>query len=264
MKKSVFKISKMDCPSEEQLIRMKLEGISGIQKLDFDIPNRELSVYYTDEIEPIDKAIQELSLNSSLQTTEDAKTGWDEQNHFNERRLLWIVLLINFSMFVLEIITGFIANSMGLVADSLDMLADSIVYGLSLFAVGSMIARKKKIARISGYFQMGLAIFGLAEVIRRFVGYEEVPTFQLMIIISLFALAGNSISFYLLQKSKSDEVHMQASKIFTSNDVMANIGVILAGVVVYLTNSKIPDLIIGTFVFILVFRGALRILKLAR
>jgi Co/Zn/Cd efflux system component len=264
MKKSVFSITKMDCPSEEQLIRMKLEGVSGIQKLDFDIPNRKLSVYHTNEIEPIDKAIQELSLNSSLQTTEEVQTGWDAQSHYNERRLLWIVLLINFSMFVLEIITGFIANSMGLVADSLDMLADAIVYGLSLFAVGSLIARKKRIAKISGYFQMGLAIFGFVEVIRRFVGYEEVPTFQMMIIISLFALAGNSISMYLLQKSKSEDAHMQASKIFTSNDVMANIGVIIAGVIVYLTNSKIPDLLIGTFVFLLVFRGSLRILKLAK
>ena len=264
MKKSVFNISKMDCPSEEQLIRMKLEGLEGIQKLDFDIPNRKLSVYHTNEIEPIDKAIQELRLNSSLQITEEVKTGWDSQNHANEKRLLWIVLLINFSMFVLEIITGFIANSMGLVADSFDMLADSIVYGLSLFAVGSLITRKKKIAKISGYFQMGLAIFGLVEVIRRFVGYEEVPTFQIMIIISLFALAGNSISLYLLQKSKSNEAHMQASKIFTSNDVVANIAVIVAGIAVYISQSKIPDLIVGSIVFVMVAYGAIRILSIAK
>jgi Co/Zn/Cd efflux system component len=34
---------------------------------------------------------------------------------------------------------------MGLVADSLDMLADAFVYGLSLFAVGAAVSRKKRV-----------------------------------------------------------------------------------------------------------------------
>jgi Co/Zn/Cd efflux system component len=83
-----------------------------------------------------------------------------------------------------------------------------------------------------------------------------------MILISLFALAGNGASLIILNKSKDNEAHIQASKIFTSNDVIANIGVILAGIVVYLTDSRYPDLIIGAIVFWLVLRGAIRILKL--
>ncbi|MDX1957192.1 MAG: cation transporter [Leptospiraceae bacterium] len=75
---------------------------------------------------------------------------------------------------------------------------------------------------------------------------------------------GNGLSLYLLQKSKSNEAHMQASMIFTSNDVIVNMGVILAGGLVYLTNSKYPDLIIGTIVFIIVAQGAFKILKLSK
>jgi Co/Zn/Cd efflux system component len=161
-------------------------------------------------------------------------------------------------------LTGFLCHSMGLVADSLDMFADSIVYGLALFAIGGTVIRKKKIAKVGGYFQMTLAVFGLVEVIRRFLGLEEVPVFQTMIIISSLALIGNATSLYLLQRSKNREAHMQASMIFTSNDVIANIGVIIAGGLVYFTNSKFPDLIIGAIVFILVGRGALRILKLSK
>jgi Co/Zn/Cd efflux system component len=85
-----------------------------------------------------------------------------------------------------------------------------------------------------------------------------------MILISFFALAGNAGCLYLLQKTKSQEAHMQASMIFTSMDVIANLGVIVAGAFVYLTGSKLPDLIIGTIVFILVGRGAQRILKLSK
>ena len=164
----------------------------------------------------------------------------------------------------MEMLTGFIAGSMGLVADSLDMLADSIVYGLSLFAVGGAISRKKNIAGVAGYFQLTLAVLGFIDVIRRFVGHEETPDFHLMIIISLLALAGNVICLYLLQKSKSQEAHMQASMIFTSTDVIVNFGVIVAGVIVCLTTSKLPDLTIGTIVFILVGRGAYGILRLSK
>ena len=72
----------------------------------------------------------------------------------------------------------------------------------------------------------------------------------------------NVFSLEDLKKSKNQEAHMQASMIFTSNDVIVNIGVIAAGGLVYLTNSKLPDLIIGTLVFAIVARGAIRILKL--
>ena len=70
---------------------------------------------------------------------------------------------------------------MGLVADSLDMFADSIVYGLALFVVGKALFQKRKIARISGYLQLLLAVFGFVEVIRRFLGYGDTPNFRTMI-----------------------------------------------------------------------------------
>ncbi|MEW6061753.1 MAG: cation transporter, partial [Bacteroidota bacterium] len=142
--------------------------------------------------------------------------------------------------------------------------ADAIVYGLSLYAIGHSIEKKKSVAAISGYFQFMLAGIGFVEVVRRFLGFGEVPTFEMMIGISVFALLGNAASLYLLQKSKSKEAHMQASMIFTSNDVIVNIGVIVAGILVYLTASNLPDLIVGSAVFVLVARGAYRIVQLAK
>jgi Co/Zn/Cd efflux system component len=83
-----------------------------------------------------------------------------------------------------------------------------------------------------------------------------------MIIISVLALIANLFSFMILNKDKSNEIHITASKIITSNDINANIGVLLAAIIVNLTNSNIPDLIIGTIVFYLVLRGSISILKL--
>jgi Co/Zn/Cd efflux system component len=263
MFKSVFTISKMDCPSEESLIRMKLEGLSTIKSLVFDIENRKLTVFHSEENEEIDKYLKELNLG-----TEHKETIIVQQDEFKDdlsvqSKLLWTVLIINFAFFIIEISTGFISKSMGLVADSLDMLADALVYGLSLWAVGSTVFRKKKVAKLSGYFQLALALIGLIEVIRRFISFEAVPDFKTMIIVSILALIANSVCLYLLQKSKSEEAHMKATMIFTSNDIIINTGVIAAGVLVLLTQSKY-DLIIGAIVFLIVVRGAFRILKLGK
>ena len=246
------------------MIRMKLEVFTNIESLRFDIPERRLDVYHTSGYEKIFGALDSLGLDTQFISSEQAATPMTHEVHQQERRVLYQVLGINFFFFVLEMLTGFIAGSIGLVADSLDMLADSIVYSLSLFAVGGTMTCKKHIAGAAGYFQLMLALLGFAEVLRRFLGHGDMPDFQMMIVISLLALAGNATSLYLLQKSKNKEAHMQASMIFTSTDVIVNIGVMVAGGMVYFTKTKLPDLLIGTIVFILVTNGAYRILKLSK
>jgi len=264
MNKTIFEITKMDCPSEENLIRMKLDGISSIANLDFDIPNRKLTIFHSGQLDQIEKSILELNLGGKKISTEQTDQTEFKENA-NQKKLLWTVLGINFAFFLIEMTTGLISKSMGLVADSLDMLADSFVYGISLFAVGRTLTRKKRIAKLAGYFQITLAIIGFVEVLRRFFGAERMPDFTTMIIVSIFALIANGICLYLLQKSKSkEEAHMKASMIFTSNDVIINLGVITAGLLVNWLNSNKPDLIIGTIVFAIVIQGAIRILKLGK
>jgi Co/Zn/Cd efflux system component len=264
MNKTVFEITKMDCPSEENLIRMKLDEISSIANLDFDIPNRKLTVFHSGQIDQIEKAVLDLNLGGKkISTLQTDQTEFKET--VNQKKLLWSVLGINFAFFLIEMTSGIISKSMGLVADSLDMLADSFVYGISLFAVGGTITKKKQIAKLAGYFQITLAIIGFVEVLRRYFGDEKLPAFSTMIIVSIFALIANGICLYILQKSKNkEEAHMKASMIFTSNDVIINLGVIVAGLLVNWLSSNKPDLIIGTIVFALVIQGAIRILKLSK
>lgn len=264
MNRTIFNITKMDCPSEEQLIRMRLQNFDTVKSLEFDIPSRKLKVYHKGNPEPILSALETLNLNTTLILTEASSTVIETDSGNSQRRLLWTVLVINFVFFGVEMLFGIFSNSMGLIADSLDMLADSIVYALALFAVGGTVARKNNIAKFAGYFQILLAVIGFVEVIRRFLGFEKMPDFQTMIIVSVLALMANVLCLYLLQKNKSKEAHMQASMIFTSNDVIINSGVIVAGLLVHWLNSSYPDLIIGAIVFVVVARGAYRILKLAR
>lgn len=261
MYKTEFEISKMDCPSEENLIRMKIEHLAVVKSLEFDIPKRKLTVFHLDSVEQIEESILELNLGSKRIFTESTQqTNFTENK--NHKKLLWQVLIINFAFFFIEITTGIISKSMGLVADSLDMLSDAIVYGMSLFAVGGSILLKRRVAKMAGYFQMTLALLGLLEVVRRFLRFEQVPDFSMMIYISIFALIANALSLFILQKTKSKEAHIRASMIFTSNDIIINIGVIVAGVLVHWLQSSIPDLVVGVIIFLLVVQGAIRILKL--
>jgi Co/Zn/Cd efflux system component len=151
------------------------------------------------------------------------------------------------------------AESMGLVADSLDMLADALVYGASLRAVGSHAGRQTRAAFMSGVIQLVLGAGVALEVARR--AYEgSAPVSLLMIVVSLVALAANTVCLLLLRKHRHGGVHMRASWIFTATDVQANVGVIVAGLLVRLTGSHWPDLVIGMVVCGLVLQGAVRIL----
>jgi Co/Zn/Cd efflux system component len=265
MKKICYYIPAMDCPSEERIIRMKLEGQEGVEGLDFDLEGRKLEVFHKGNASQVTPLIESLNMGGKLISEEDHKGEISQPSDLRlERKMLWAVLIINAVFFIGEMIAGWLSGSMGLMADSLDMLADALVYGLSLWAVGAMVVRKKRVAAVSGYLQLALATMGLLEVIRRFTGAEIFPDFRAMIIVSVLALAANATSLYLLQKSRSKGQHVKASMICTSNDVIINAGIIVSGGLVYWTESAIPDLVTGSFVFGLVVWGAIRILKLSK
>lgn len=180
-----------------------------------------------------------------------------------ERRTLWSVLLINAAMFVVELGFGLRAGSTGLIADSLDMLADASVYALSLLAVGRGALEQRRAAAVSGWMQIGLAVWVLADVAGRWLAGSE-PQSAWMVAIGALALLANVLCLVLVSRHRHGGVHMRASLIFSTNDTLANAGVILAGLLVGWTGSRLPDLLIGATISLLVLRGGLRILGEAR
>lgn len=181
----------------------------------------------------------------------------------SQKRVLYWLLGINATMFLVEMTVGILADSTALIADSMDMLADAVVYGIGIYAVGKSILHKAKAAQISGYFQLLLGVIILIDITRRlFLGSE--PISSLMIGMGFIALIANVACLMIIRNHKNDEVHMRASWIFSANDVIANMGVIIAGVLVVWLDSRVPDLVIGCIVSIVVLRGAWMILKDAK
>ena len=180
-----------------------------------------------------------------------------------QKAVLYWLLGINAVMFIIEMSVGLLADSTALIADSLDMLADAVVYGVGIYAVGKTIVHKANAAKVSGYFQLALGLLILFDIARR-ATFGSGPESMLMMGMGGVALIANVICLAIIRKQKNGEVHMRASWIFSANDVIANIGVILAGVMVYLFDTRLPDLVIGFIVSIVVLRGAVLILKDAR
>jgi len=185
-----------------------------------------------------------------------------EASNQEERRTLIAVLVINATMFVVEFVAGLLSQSTGLTADSLDMLADAGVYGISLYAIGRAITIKQRAAFYSGVVQIALGLGVLAEVVRKLMVGSE-PMSGVILIVAGIALVANSICVLLLAKHRNGEVHLQASWIFTTNDVIANAGVMLSGFFVWLLDSRYPDLIVGLVISLIVIRGGVRIVRRA-
>lgn len=180
-----------------------------------------------------------------------------------QKGVLLSLLTINGFMFFFEIGLGWYAQSTGLIADSLDMFADAIVYAIGLYAIGKSLQHKASAALISGYFQGALGLMIIIDIVRRiFVGSE--PVSVLMIGVGVIALIANIYCLKLIDKHKNGEVHMRASWIFSKNDIIANTGVIIGGVLVWLLDSRWPDLVIGAFISLVILNGARLIIKDAR
>jgi copper chaperone CopZ len=263
-RRSTFSMPKMDCSSEENLVRMALANEPGLGPLAFDLQKREFTAVHHGDVESLLGRLEPLNLGAKLLNSveEDAVPFLEEgADSKSEARTLKVLLAINGFMFLVEVVLGIVAQSTGLIADSLDMFADAAVYGLALFAVGRAASMKVRAAHLAGWLQMVLAVGALSEVIRRAV-FGSDPESTLMMGVGLVALIANVSCLLLITKQKDAGAHMKASYIFSANDVIANLGVIVAGVLVAWTSSPYPDLVIGTVIAFVVLNGARRILAL--
>ncbi|EHR39738.1 CDF family heavy metal/H(+) antiporter [Alishewanella jeotgali KCTC 22429] len=263
---SLYHIPKMDCPSEERLIRLALQDLDGIVQLEFDLAQRQLAILHQGDATMITKKLQSLGLGAQLSISRAASVA-DRQSFTAdpaaERRTLYWLLAINAMMFVLEFAVGIVAQSMALLADSLDMFADAAVYLLALFAVGKGLQLQLRAAKVAGWLQAILALGVLAEVVRRAL-YGSEPQSTLMLGMASLALVANVSCLVLLAKHRQGGAHMKASWIFSANDVLINFGVILGALLVAWTGSAYPDLLVGAVVGAIVLLGAKRILALRR
>lgn len=180
-----------------------------------------------------------------------------------ERRTLWWALGINMSQIALAGGVGIVAHSAGLLGTALDSMSDAGVYAISLFAVGRSVAAKARAARLSGIALILLGLGLMVEVVRRYFTGSE-PIGMAMIVVALVNTASNFVIMRLLGSRREEGVHLNASWIFTANDMIANAGIVLSGLAIMAFKSPLPDLVIGLVVAAIGIQGGREILEQAR
>ncbi|MFN8370386.1 MAG: cation diffusion facilitator family transporter [Bacteriovoracaceae bacterium] len=178
----------------------------------------------------------------------------------NQSKVLKIALVINLTMFFVEIIYGFLANSTSLMADSLDMLGDAFVYGVSIYAIQKGVRWTNGISLLKGIL---MTLFGLVVVGEAFYRFfnPNFPTAETMGIVATIALIANIICAVLLLRHRNDDINMRSTWLCSRNDAIANVGIILAAFSVAYFKSKYPDLILGIVIAILVLKSSYTVIR---
>lgn len=176
-----------------------------------------------------------------------------------QRGILVQVLWINAVMFLVIVAAALYAQSTALLSDSLDNLGDAFTYGLTLYAVSRSGATKARVALVKG----GLIFLGSCAVMAQIVGHlinPLVPSYEVMGIFSLAALAANGLCLYLLLRHRKDDINMRSVYECSRNDVASNLSVILAAVGVWWFQSMWPDIAIAAVLALLLLISSARVI----
>ncbi|MGF6880259.1 cation diffusion facilitator family transporter [Paraburkholderia sp. MM5477-R1] len=178
----------------------------------------------------------------------------------NHSRVLWLVLGINAGMFLIEGTAGLLAHSTSLLADALDMLGDALVYGFTLFVLARSTRWQAGAPLAKGGFMLLFGFGVLADAIYKVV-HPVVPSAGAMAIVGGLALAANLICFNLLYRHRSDNLNMSSTWLCSRNDLIANVGVLLAAGSSHILVSRWPDIIVGTIIAGVFLSSALGVVR---
>lgn len=174
-------------------------------------------------------------------------------------RVLYVVLAINAAMFLFEFASGWIARSTALLGDSLDMFGDASVYALTLYALHGSARTRAGAAVVKGGFMAAFGLVVVADAVYKSF-HGVVPAADWMGVVGAIALAANTVCFLLLHRHRSDDLNMRSTWICSRNDLVANTGVIGAALLVAVTGTLWPDVVVGVAIAALFLHSARQVL----
>lgn len=179
------------------------------------------------------------------------------------RRVLWIALIVNVAMFVLEIAAGVAADSRALQADALDFLGDAANYAISLGVAGMALAWRARAALAKG---LTMLAFGLGVAASATWGWiaESAPLPGTMGIVGTVALLANAVIALMLYRYRTGDANMRSVWICSRNDAIGNLAVLAAALGVFGTGAAWPDLLVAGIMAVLAISGGWQVVRRAR
>jgi len=176
------------------------------------------------------------------------------------RRVLWIALIVNGAMFVVEALAGVNAQSVSLLADATDFLGDAANYGISLFVLGLIVTWRARAALVKA---ASMGLFGLwviGQAIHNAI-FSASPDPMVMGIIGVIAFIANVTVALLLYRYREGDANMRSVWLCSRNDAIGNIAVLLAASGVFATGTPWPDLAVAAIMAILALQAAFSVLR---
>ena len=177
-----------------------------------------------------------------------------------QSKILKIVLLINVVLFCLTAFYGWIANSTGLMSESVDDFGDAVTYALSLYVIYKSNQMKAKVAFVKGCLILVGALFVLSQVVQHVID-NTVPIFETMGAVGFTALLLNMACFFLLTKYREQDINMSSVWECSRNDILNNVSIIVASVLVWLTNLGWADIAVGLVLSLLLLKSSFKVLR---
>jgi Co/Zn/Cd efflux system component/copper chaperone CopZ len=263
-----YRVTGMDCSSCAAKIEGAARGVPGVQEVRVSIASQEMTLRLDDgaaTLPEVERKITGLGYKLARLGTDDDDGKIPDLSHVTPayKRALWIVVLLNAGYGVIEIVGGYIAGSQALKADALDFLGDGMISFLGLIAVGWGLAARAKAAMLQGIFLGVLGVGVLVATAYRVLIVQQ-PEAELMGILGLIALAVNVAAAVVLLPHRHGDANVRAVWLFSRNDAMGNVAVVIAAFLVAWTQTRWPDLVVAVIIAGLFLQSAFSIIKDAR
>ena len=271
-----YHVTGMDCASCAAKIEGAARKVEGVDEVKVSIASQIMTLNVDDpqtRLPAIEQAVT--SLGYQLDRIGQPKVAGAETDEDDDKipdlshvtpaykRALWIVVLLNVGYGVIEIFGSFLSGSQALQADALDFVGDGLISFLGLIAVGWGLAARAKAALLQGVFLglLGLGVIG-STLYRVFVEHE--PETLLMGGLAVVAFIVNVAAALVLLPHRKGDANMRAVWLFSRNDAIGNLAVVVAAVLVWALSSSWPDLLVAFAVAGLFLQSAWSIIRDAR
>jgi Co/Zn/Cd efflux system component/copper chaperone CopZ len=266
-----YRVTGMDCSSCAEKIQSAVAKLPGVQEARVSIASSMMTLKVDDAaklVPTVEATVTDLGYH--LDRDEPSATADDDElpknlSHITPayRRALWIVVLINAGYGLVEIVAGFVAGSQALKADALDFMGDGLITFLGLLAIGWSLVWRARSALIQGLFLAALGVGVLLNTAYRVLVLNQ-PEAELMGVFGMIALVANVAAALILIPHRAGDANVRAVWLFSRNDALGNLAVVIAAGLVFWTKTAWPDLVVAVIISGLFLQSAWSIIRDAR
>ena len=265
-----YRITGMDCPSCAAKIEKAVRSV-GVTDVKVSTASQILTVQLdplTNQHAEVEKAVSAIGYRLDASDSPSASEPEHRSGpirHFTPeyRRALWIVITLNVGYGIVEMYGGFLAGSQALKADALDFLGDGLITFLGVLAIGWSLAWRARSALVQGWFLGVLGVGVLVGTAYRVFVLNQ-PSAELMGAFGLIALVVNVLAAIVLIPHRNGDANVRAVWLFSRNDAIGNVAVVVAAGLVTLTGTAWPDLVVAAVIAGLFLQSASVIIRDAR